>query len=44
MGSPATLVPVATPHPTIEFAIPELLDGGQGSNRSRRGPLVFSAI
>ncbi|MEQ1593822.1 MAG: tyrosine-type recombinase/integrase [Casimicrobium sp.] len=43
MGSPATLVPVATPHPTIEFAIPELLDGGQGSNRSRSGVCQLNA-
>jgi integrase/recombinase XerC len=37
------LVPVAEPPPTIAFAIPDLLNGRDGSNRSRTGSCQLNA-
>ena len=41
--SPTRLVPVAEPPRPITFAIPDLLDGRDGSNRSRSGTCQLNA-
>ncbi len=42
-ASPAALAPAATPPRAIDFGIPELLDGREGSNRSRSGRCQLNA-
>jgi len=43
MTSPAALVRAATSPRAVDFGIPELLDGREGSNRSRSGSCQLNA-